>query len=87
MTKVKRRFVWMPVLLLVVALAARKILVEYSHARVREYWAEDPNVTLKLDSICPSWSYYLYICYDVEGDSELTKAFWRLKGNQVDVEK
>ena len=80
----------MPVLLLAAALVAGAALVEYGRARVREYcehWAVAPEITFKFDSICPSWSYYLYVCYDVEGDSELTKAYWRLKGSHVDVEK
>jgi hypothetical protein len=89
LSKIKKRLIGMAVLILLLTgciLLVWVVLVGYGRMCImREGWAS--GVKLKYDSIYPSWSYYFYITYQVEGDSELSRAYWCLKGGQVDVEK
>jgi hypothetical protein len=87
--KIKKKLIGMAFFILLLAggiLLVGVILVGYGRMCImREGWAS--GIKLNYVSIYPSWSYYLYITYQIEGDSELNRAYWRLKGGQVDVEK
>lgn len=47
----------------------------------------DSGCELKLATIGPSFTSWVRVSFEVSGDSEISKAHWRLHGNVVDVEK
>lgn len=47
----------------------------------------DKGGELTLEAVNLSSSHYFYFTYRVSGDAEIHRAYWRLKGNEVVIEK
>jgi hypothetical protein len=47
----------------------------------------DKGSKLTLESVNFPSSHYFYATYRVSGDTEIHRAYWRLKGNEVVIEK
>ena len=47
----------------------------------------EPNVTVTLRYIAPSWTHFIYFEFEIQGHSQLSRAYWRaLPFRRVDVE-
>jgi hypothetical protein len=47
----------------------------------------DKGAKVALQAFCVSSSHYVYIKFEVEGDSQISRIIWRMRGNLVEVEK
>jgi hypothetical protein len=62
-------------------------LVNYGSNRIKNELRFNENIKVSFEMINLSSSYYVYFTFKVSGDPELKRAYWRMKGNQVQVEK
>jgi hypothetical protein len=63
------------------------ILSKRGAREIRREIQFDRGTELTLKAVNFSSSHYFYVTYGVSGDTEIHRAYWRLKGNEVVIEK
>ncbi len=63
------------------------VLSKIGAREIRREIQFDKGSELTLEAVNLSSSHYFYVTYGVSGDAEIHRAYWRLKGNDVVVEK
>ncbi len=66
-----------------ILVASAYFFVRLGRERIRQQTHWGSEIQLRFQSIHLSWAYYLYVTYEIEGEPELSRVYWRLKGNEV----
>lgn len=85
----RKSLVWMGAGAAVVAAAAVYGYVCLSRTIPQEIralpWAAQVR-GVELEDVSPSWTHGVYAVYRIEGDGEISRVYWRWKGNRFECE-